>query len=180
MPIHSGGDAQRRKQRPDFLQPEADIMAKRTPLFTRRRAIGLGAAVVLTGSAVFGGRWFNITARNEGTALTPLQAHAQALAGQLMLVDIRQPDEWALTGVGQGAHPLDMRNPDFAAELGGLVQGDPDRPIALICARGVRSRYLAGQLAKSGFDNVRDVPEGMLGSGAGPGWIKRGLPVAHP
>ena len=34
-------------------------------------------------------------------------------------------------------------------------------------------RYLQSQ----GFTNVYNVKEGMAGSGAGPGWIKRGLPV---
>ncbi|MBM1815022.1 rhodanese-like domain-containing protein [Pseudosulfitobacter pseudonitzschiae] len=146
---------------------------------TRRRLAGLGTAAVLTGSAIYGARWYNITARNDATTLTPPQAHARATAGQLLLVDIRRPDEWALTGVGQGAHPLDMRRDDFAAALGTLVQGTPDRPVALICARGVRSRFMVRKMLQAGFRTVLDVPEGMLGSGAGPGWIKRGLPVTQ-
>ncbi len=146
---------------------------------TRRRMVGLGAAAVLAGGAVYGGRWYNITARNDATTLTPPQAHARATAGQLLLVDIRRPDEWALTGVGHGAHPLDMRRDDFAAMLGQLAQANPDRPIALICARGVRSRFMVRQMQHVGFDDILDVPEGMLGSGAGPGWIKRGLPVTQ-
>ena len=96
-----------------------------------------------------------------------------------MLVDIRRPDEWALTGVGQGAHPLDMRRDDFTAALSNLLQDNPDRPVALICARGVRSRFMVRKMQQAGFHTVLDVPEGMLGSGAGPGWIKRGLPVTQ-
>lgn len=80
---------------------------------------------------------------------------------------------------GQGAHPLDMRRDDFVAMLGHLAQANPDRPIALICARGVRSRFMVKQMQQAGFDDILDVPEGMLGSGAGPGWIKRGLPVTQ-
>jgi rhodanese-related sulfurtransferase len=34
-------------------------------------------------------------------------------------------------------------------------------------------RYLQSQ----GFTQVYNVKEGMAGSGAGPGWLKRGLPV---
>jgi hypothetical protein len=33
------------------------------------------------------------------------------------------------------------------------------------------------RLEAAGFDNILDVPEGMLGSGAGPGYIERGLPL---
>lgn len=149
------------------------------PSLTRRRMIGLGAAALLGGGGAFGARWYNISARNGAGTLHPQQAHAQALAGKLVLIDIRRPDEWALTGVGQGAHPLDMRRADFLAALGSLVQGDPDRPVALICARGVRSRQMTLKLQRAGFDSVMDVPEGMLGSGAGPGWIKRGLPLTQ-
>ncbi|UOA26120.1 rhodanese-like domain-containing protein [Pseudosulfitobacter sp. DSM 107133] len=149
------------------------------PSLTRRRLIGLGAAALLGGGAAFGARWYNITARNGAGTLTPPQAYAQVQGNTLLLIDIRRPDEWALTGVGQGAHPLDMRRADFMAALGSLVQGNPDRPVALICARGVRSRLMTLKLQRAGFDNVLDVPEGMLGSGAGPGWIKRGLPLTQ-
>ena len=146
---------------------------------TRRQFAGLGAAAVLTGGAVYGGWRYNVTARNGTETLTPPQAHDRAQAGTLLLVDIRRPDEWALTGVGQGAHPLDMRRDDFTAALSNLLQGNPDRPVALICARGVRSRFMVRKMQQAGFHRVLDVPEGMLGSGAGPGWIKRGLPVTQ-
>ena len=33
------------------------------------------------------------------------------------------------------------------------------------------------ELEARGFTRVYNVKEGMVGSGAGPGWIKRGLPV---
>ena len=38
---------------------------------------------------------------------------------------------------------------------------------------------MAARLAEAGFASVLNVPEGMLGSGAGPGWVKRGLPVVQ-
>ena len=49
--------------------------------------------------------------------------------------------------------------------------------IALICATGGRSAYVADVLAKNGISGVLDVPEGMFGNGAAPGWIARGLTV---
>jgi hypothetical protein len=36
------------------------------------------------------------------------------------------------------------------------------------------------RLASAGFTDVLDVPEGMLGSGAGPGWIASALPLRAP
>lgn len=94
------------------------------------------------------------------------------------MLDIRRPDEWALTGVATGAVALDMREADFIERLDQLVAGDRAAPIALICARGVRSRRLAAKLTSAGFSAVVDVSEGMLGSAAGPGWIARGLPIS--
>lgn len=96
------------------------------------------------------------------------------------MIDIRRPDEWARTGVGEGAVALDMRRPDFIDALLALTAGRRDQPVALICARGVRSRGMRKRLRSAGFTEVLDVPEGMLGSGAGPGWLASELPVGAP
>lgn len=137
---------------------------------------------VLVGALAFGGltaaRWYNIGGSVEGSALSVTEAHSAARSGDITLIDIRRPDEWARTGIPEGADALDMRDPDFTRKLLKLV---PDRsaPIALICARGVRTRALAKRLTEAGFSNIIDVPEGMLGSGAGPGWLALGLPVTR-
>lgn len=143
-----------------------------------RRGFGLGGAALLVGGTVVAARWFNVTAQagGDGTLSTP-EAHAAALAGDVVLVDIRRPDEWARTGIGEGAVPLDMRRSDFTDALLAQTNGQTNHPVALICARGVRSRNLSNRLRTAGFTNIIDVPEGMLGSGAGPGWVRRGLPT---
>ena len=137
----------------------------------------MGAAA-LVGGTVFAARWFNITAdaSGEGMLSTP-DAHAAALSGDIVLVDIRRPDEWDRTGLGEGALPIDMRRDDFIDALLAHTDGRTDVPVALICARGVRSRNMTRRLQGAGFTAIIDVPEGMLGSGAGPGWLKRGLPI---
>lgn len=104
-------------------------------------------------------------------------AYDLAQNGAITLVDIRRPDEWAATGVGEGANPLDMRRKDFLSALDTLVGGDRTAPIAVMCARGVRSKWLSAQLTNAGFTQIIDVPEGMLGSKAGPGWLRIGLPT---
>ena len=119
--------------------------------------------------------------------LTPPEAHAAVRAGDLILVDVRRPDEWAATGIADGAVPIDLRRDDFVdavravrAARAGRARGGRDVPVAVICARGVRSRRTAAALADAGLTAIVDVPEGMLGSRAGPGWLARGLPVAQP
>ncbi|MCA0872454.1 rhodanese-like domain-containing protein [Seohaeicola saemankumensis] len=113
----------------------------------------------------------------DDQALSVRQAHERAMAGDIVLIDIRTPQEWRQTGIAEGARPIDMRRDDFLAALRGAAGPDPAAPIALICARGVRSARLSLQLSAAGYGNIMDVPEGMLGSRAGPGWLASGLPV---
>ena len=109
--------------------------------------------------------------------LSAADAHKQALDGELLLVDIRTHGEWKQTGLGATAKAISMHKPGFVDKLAEAAGQDKNKKIALICATGGRSRWLQGQLAKFGFTNVVDVSEGMLGSAAGQGWLKAGLPV---
>lgn len=140
---------------------------------SRRLILGLvGAACV---AAVVG--YTQVYPSFAGETLDAAEARELSDEGAILLIDIRRPDEWAATGSGAGAARLDMRREDFVAALTELAGGNRDAPIALICAKGVRSARLANQLTAAGFSRIINVPEGMLGSGAGPGWIARGLPV---
>ena len=134
-----------------------------------------GTAAVLAAGGVY---WWRVMPPQYGGAkLMVTQAHQAAVNGEIVLVDIRTPREWAQTGVPEGAHAIDMRRDDFLAALSQVAGADKGRPIAVICARGVRSAWLSRALSDAGYTNIVDVPEGMLGSGAGPGWLKTGLPV---
>lgn len=116
-----------------------------------------------------------------GPSLTPGEALAKAKAGEITLIDIRTPREWRQTGVAPVAKRIDMQDPKgptaFLSNVMEAVDGDKTAPIALICRTGNRSGYMQQQLESVGFTNVYNVPEGMMGSKAGPGWIQRGLPV---
>lgn len=143
---------------------------------TRRGLIGTGAAALAAGA---GGAWIlrGALARSDlAQLMTPPEAHAAAASGALLLVDIRRPDEWAATGVPEHGAPIDMRAEDFAAQLQAARSG-PTQPVGVICARGVRSARLTRRLAEAGIGPIIDIPEGMLGSVAGPGWLARALPV---
>jgi rhodanese-related sulfurtransferase len=140
---------------------------------TRRQLLVLTAAAI--GAAGMG--YSLLRPAYAGPSLDPAAAFQQAQAGTILLIDIRRPDEWQATGSGKGAQRLDMRRADFIDALTALSGGDRTRPIALICARGVRSARMARLLTDNGFSRIIDVPEGMLGSSSGPGWIARGLPL---
>ncbi|MEQ6250150.1 rhodanese-like domain-containing protein [Sulfitobacter sp. HNIBRBA3233] len=155
--------------------PSPDIKAPRRGVLRRGFLFG---AVALGGIGAM--RWFNTGARIDAASLSVTDAAAAARRGEITLIDIRRPDEWARTGIGRHAVPIDMRRADFTDALLRELDGDRSAALALICARGVRSRGLTKRLRAAGFDTVYDVPEGMLGSGAGPGWIGAGLPVARP
>lgn len=152
---------------------------QKKPSLIGRRSILLGV-VAVGGAGAFGANWFNINAEITADALSVGDAHEKSVAGDIVLIDIRRPDEWARTGIGEGAQPLDMRRDDFTDELLKITAGRTDTPVALICARGVRSRKMTARLTEAGFTRIIDVPEGMLGSGAGPGWLRAKLPVTKP
>lgn len=141
----------------------------------KRRLFLVGGAALAAGAGAY--IWFGTGGAAAGfTTLTPREAAAKLANGEILLVDIRRPDEWARTGIAEGAVPIDMRAPDFVDQVKAARQAE-DQPIALICARGVRSRRVTNQFVEAGIGPVIDIPEGMLGSFTGPGWIKAGLPL---
>jgi len=98
-------------------------------------------------------------------------------AGDITIIDVRRPDEWQATGLIEGSHPVMFFDAngryDVAAWLAAVDDiVSRDQPIALICARGVRSSNIANLLdRKLGFTNVTNVTGGMVS------WVKKGRPV---
>ena len=145
------------------------------PTLTRR--------TLLTGGGVaMGGLWWTsqrYRPPHHIARLSVQEVFDRAASGEVLLVDIRTPTEWQRTGLPQGAVPLDMRRPDFTTELLRLTGGSVDKAVALICAGGVRSSRLSLRLSETGFTQIIDVPEGMVGSAEGPGWLKSKLPIIN-
>lgn len=111
--------------------------------------------------------------------LTAPEALAAAQKGELQLIDIRTPVEWRETGTAPGAGRVDFyRGPQHVLQyIDQLTNGNKNAPIALICRTGNRTTQLQKYLQSQGYTQVINVKEGMKGSTAGPGWLKRGLPV---
>lgn len=113
------------------------------------------------------------------TKIEAPEAHERALKGEIVLVDIRTPEEWKQTGVPASAYAITMHQDPkvFLADLLKAAGGDANKPIAVICRTGNRSTALAVPLSKAGFPHVINVVEGVAGGPNGPGWAKRSLPL---
>ena len=152
-----------------------------TTLFTQpNRRVFLGAilATGVVGYMAFVSPGFAKKAGKKGYEVMQANiAHEAAASGEIILVDIRTPQEWQETGIGEGAIPLDMREESFVASLVELRTNNPDTPIALICRTGNRSGYVVNALVEQKFPGLVDVSEGMAGGRNGRGWIRSGLPV---
>lgn len=114
-----------------------------------------------------------------GPDLSAPEALAAAQAGKVKLIDIRTPAEWRETGTAPGAGRVDFYlGPQVLTHyLEQQTKGDKNAPIALICRTGNRTAQAQRYLQSLGYTQVWNVKEGMKGSTAGPGWLKRGLPV---
>ncbi|MBT3401074.1 MAG: rhodanese-like domain-containing protein [Rhodospirillaceae bacterium] len=135
----------------------------------------LGLAVVLTAIAAAS------AVEGESAWLAPEAAQRASAGGEIVLVDVRSPREWRETGLPEHARPITIHDPagieGFGEKVLAAVDGDRERPIALICARGYRSARARDYLASIGFTRLLDVREGMLGRDGAPGWLERGLPL---
>jgi rhodanese-related sulfurtransferase len=108
-----------------------------------------------------------------GRRLTPTDAAQLVRENKAVLVDVREPAEWAETGVAQKAALLsfsDLTGPrrqwaPFLAQLGG-------RELILYCHSGARSGAATRLLVREGY---RATNLGTLR-----GWHRAGLPVCKP
>lgn len=114
---------------------------------------------------------------NHVSEMSAAEAHARALDGRLVLVDIRTPEMWRADGVPEGGFPVDFYDPTFFDQVDLLTDGDRSVPVALICNTGVRTVRAARELAARGYSRVFEVGEGLKGSSRGPGWLAAGLPM---
>jgi rhodanese-related sulfurtransferase len=73
------------------------------------------------------------------------------------LIDVREPDEWALTSIA-GAELLPLSQwPGVALEK----LTDPTQPIVIHCHHGARSMRAAEFLASRGFTDVANLAGGI-------------------
>jgi rhodanese-related sulfurtransferase len=103
--------------------------------------------------------------------VTAREISADVAAGRVLLVDVREDDEWAAGRAPEAVHvPLG----EVAERLEELDRVRDDRPIAFVCRTGRRSAEAARTAVEGGLDDVLHVEGGM---GA---WVRAGLPLEPP
>ncbi len=101
------------------------------------------------------------------TTLTPTETWETCRSNGVVLVDVRQPQEWR-SGVVAGALLIPLN------ELARRIEELPRQStVAFLCRSGHRSTLAARQARRHGIDVV-SVKGGMIA------WNKAGLPTATP
>jgi rhodanese-related sulfurtransferase len=101
--------------------------------------------------------------------------------GGAVLIDVREPSEWAQTGMPKDSIGISVSRADFVDEVLKASGGDRSKPVALICRSGSRSVKAANALLDAGFTNVTNVGDGWIGrEGVGAGWDAANLPRQTP
>ncbi len=139
----------------------------RTPLAATRWRRGFLLATAALGLTLLAACGQSVNAADRVSLDEARAAHE---AGQVQMIDIREPQEHA-TGVAAGVQLLPM------SQLGrrlAEIPADPARPVLLICNTQNRSSATLKALRKSGFGHVRFVDGGMSE------WARRGWPMVKP
>ena len=102
--------------------------------------------------------------------LTPAQAAQRVADGQAVLVDVREPAEWAQSGVATPAVLLPMSDFNGDQKLWKpFLEKNAGKEIIVYCRSGNRSGLVAGKLAEQG--------KSVANAGAFKDWEAAGLPV---
>lgn len=99
---------------------------------------------------------------------------AEMQSGDVLLVDIREPEELARTGVIAGSVHVPRGMLEFHADPTSAYhreEFDPERRVILHCAGGGRSALAAAALQEMGYSKVAHLNTGING------WIESGLPT---
>jgi len=102
--------------------------------------------------------------------MPPSEAAQQVAAGTAVLVDVREPAEWAATGVAEPAILLslsDLRGD--RTQWKPFLEQNKDKELILYCRSGNRSGIAAGILTKEGYT--------VANAGAFKTWAAANLPV---
>ena len=104
---------------------------------------------------------------------------AKELNNGLVIIDVRNVEEWKETGIIPESKLIQMLSPkgtirnEFISEL--LTTLGEDKNI--ICRSGRRSSATVAMLKDQGFTNILNISEGMLGDGNTTGWKNKNLPL---
>jgi rhodanese-related sulfurtransferase len=110
--------------------------------------------------------------RLVGSRVDPSAAAAEIATGQAVLVDVREPGEWA-GGVAEGAALLPLGDLQTGrGKWGPFLDQNRHRRLFLYCQSGSRSGFAAAKLRREGFDAVN--------AGTFHAWRRAGRKVVAP
>jgi len=109
----------------------------------------------------------------EVTTISPAEAAKRVAAGTAVLVDVREPSEWAESGVAAPAELLPTSDFNGDQKLWKpFLAANSSKELILYCRTGNRSGKIAAKLAKEG--------KAVANAGAFKDWAAAGLPVRKP
>jgi hydroxyacylglutathione hydrolase len=94
-----------------------------------------------------------------------LETRVRSGPGELQIVDVRRPGEYA-SGHVPGAVPLPLDRLEA-----GTAKLDSARPLAVVCGSGYRSSTATSLLRRQGFARLHNV------AGGTDAWVKAGYPL---
>lgn len=98
--------------------------------------------------------------------LSPDETKTLMDKGQIIIIDVRNPDEFANGHIkGSILHPLRQFDPR-------AIPNEPGKQPVLLCAVGIRSKIAAEKLLEAGHSPVAHVDGGLSA------WIDAGFPLA--
>lgn len=100
-------------------------------------------------------------------SVAPARAHELVAREHGLIVDVREPDEWAEARIPGAVHIPLGQIVERAAEI------PRDRPVILQCRSGARSATATRKLVELGRTNVHNL-EGGIGD-----WAAEGLPIDY-
>ena len=134
---------------------EAGTLADKLAAVTKGRSRGAGTLPCMAGDQVF---------QSDDVDVEPDEVRRLHDAGEIQLVDVREPYEWE-AGHVEGARHLELEHLAANAET-----IDRDRPVVFYCRVGSRSGMAAGAFRRAGYD-AYSMNGGMIA------WNERGLPL---
>jgi len=106
-------------------------------------------------------------AKKNITEISPQDADSKSQAGEAVIIDVRDKDEWDEEHIPDAIH---LSRGTIELEIEEKVS-DPNAVIICHCGGGGRSALAAESLQKMGFKNVRSMAGGLKA------WKAAGLPT---
>jgi hydroxyacylglutathione hydrolase len=145
-----------------LVETESDV-ARAVPALVRVGLEGIAGFVIGPAAVRACGLPVGTLANVTGQEL----AHRRAQDHDLVVLDVREPAEWA------DGHMLDARHIPMRQVLERIDEVPRDRTVAITCAGGARSSVVGSMLLARGFTDILNVWGGMTG------WTQAGLPITR-